>query len=412
MSNPAFPSPFESFESRTLLSTYYVAPTGSDSAPGSSAAPFATLQHAADIVGAGDAVIVRRGKYAGFYLETSGTAAKRITFRAEKGAIINRPNPTTPDGINLEGASYVTIQGFKIVRMARAGIRSVLNHHVTILKNTADSNGKWGILTGFSDDLLIKRNTTSNSIAEHGIYVSNSGDRPTIVENVSFNNRACGIHMNGDISLGGDGIISGARVSRNTIFNNGLGGGSGINGDGVQDSLFSNNLLYDNHASGISLYQIDAGGPGRNNRIFNNTILMAADARWALNIQDGSTNLTVYNNILLTAHSFRGSISISPDSLPGFVSDRNILIPRFTFNGGDSVLSLADWQAETGQDSHSRTSSPARLFVDPGAKNYRLDADSPAIDRGKTLTLVTDDLVGAARPQGSGFDIGAYERLA
>src|SRR5688500_2152539 len=144
------PSAFvEALESRTLLSTYYVATGGNDASSGSSAAPFATLQHAADVVEAGDTVVVRPGGYAGFYLETSGTAAQRITFRAEKGAIVNRPNPTTPDGINLEGASYVTVEGFKVVGAPRAGIRSVLNHHVTILKNTADANGKWGILTGF-----------------------------------------------------------------------------------------------------------------------------------------------------------------------------------------------------------------------------------------------------------------------
>src|SRR5262245_27414508 len=49
--------------------TYFVAPPssgGSDSNPGSSAAPWATLQHAADRVTAGDTVIVRAGTYAGF----------------------------------------------------------------------------------------------------------------------------------------------------------------------------------------------------------------------------------------------------------------------------------------------------------------------------------------------------------
>jgi hypothetical protein len=57
------------------------------------------------------------------------------------------------------------------------------------------------------------------------------------------------------VSQGGDGIISGALVEANTIYGNGLGSGSGINCDGVQSSVFRNNLLYNNHASGISLYQ-------------------------------------------------------------------------------------------------------------------------------------------------------------
>src|SRR6185436_2358594 len=110
-----------------------------------------------------------------------------------------------------------------------------------------DLNGRWGILTGFSDDILIENNVMSRSQAEHGIYVSNSGDRPVIRDNVVWGNYANGIHMNGDLSQGGDGVISGALVERNVIYENGRGGGSGINGDGVRDSRIQNNLLFDNH---------------------------------------------------------------------------------------------------------------------------------------------------------------------
>ncbi len=45
---------------------YYVAPGGSDSNPGTMDLPWATLQHAADVVMAGDEVIVLDGSYAGF----------------------------------------------------------------------------------------------------------------------------------------------------------------------------------------------------------------------------------------------------------------------------------------------------------------------------------------------------------
>ena len=69
--------------------------------------------------------------------------------------------------------------------------------------------------------------------------------------------------MNGDLSQGGDGVISGAVVEGNVIYDNGRAGGSGINGDGVQSSRIANNLLYDNHASGISLYRIDGGAAAR-----------------------------------------------------------------------------------------------------------------------------------------------------
>jgi len=93
--------------------------------------------------------------------------------------------------------------------------------------------GTWGIFTGFSYNILIENNNCSNSQDEHGIYHSNSGDYPIIRGNTCHHNNGCGIHMNGDISMGDDGIISYALVEGNTIYENGFDGGSGINGDGV-----------------------------------------------------------------------------------------------------------------------------------------------------------------------------------
>ena len=53
------------------------------------------------------------------------------------------------------------IEGFTVTGMPRAGIRAVADDHVTIRDNNGDHNGRWGIFTGFSDDLLIENNTTS-----------------------------------------------------------------------------------------------------------------------------------------------------------------------------------------------------------------------------------------------------------
>ncbi len=390
--------------------TYYVAPGGANANLGTSGSPWATLQYAADHVAAGDTVIVHAGTYVGFDMRTTGTAALPIAFLADPGTVIGTRNAVTPDGINVEEASYIVIDGFTINGMPRAGIRSAVNDHVTIRHNTADGNGHWGIFSGFSDDLLIENNVTSHSQIEHGIYVSNSGDRPVIRGNLVFGNHANGIHMNGDISQGGDGIISGALVERNTIWGNGVAGGSGINCDGVQSSRFQNNLLYDNHASGISLYQIDAGAPSMNNIVVNNTILEASDARWAINIQDGSTGNFVSNNILYDANPNHGSISISTDSLSGFVSNHNVVMDRFTLDGGDSILSLAQWKSATSQDAASVISAPASLFVDAAGNDYRLRDGSPAIDAGSATNAPATDLNGYPRPLLAAFDIGALER--
>jgi parallel beta-helix repeat protein len=399
----------EPLESRLALATLFVATTGNDAADGSAAAPWRTLQHAADQVNAGDTVIVRPGEYAGFYLDRDGTAANRIVFQGEDGVTINQPNPVTADGINLEGADYVTIDGFRVVGMPRTGIRSVINHHVIIRDNDLDQNGKWGILTGFSDDILIENNVASRSAVEHGIYVSNSGDRPIVRNNVMWGNNANGLHMNGDVYSGGDGIISGALVENNVIYDNGRAGGSGINCDGVQNSTFRNNLIYNTHASGISLYRIDGGAGSSGNLVVNNTVIVAADGRWALNIQDGSTGNTIRNNILFTGHSFRGSIDISADSLPGFSSDYNVVMDRITTDGAETRQSLAQWQASSGQDLHSLVATPNQLFVNPAAFDFHLSTTSPAVNAGTSQFAPTADFEGTARPSGGAFDIGADE---
>jgi hypothetical protein len=394
--------------------TYYVAPppAGNDANLGTTlASPWATLQHAAGNVVPGDTVLVRAGNYVGAHFTTSGTAAQPIVIMAYPGEepAITADNPGTPDGLNLEGASYMVVEGFRVDGRTRAGIRAVECEHVTIRGNRCAGNGVWGILTGFCDDLLIEGNHTSGSIDEHGIYVSNSGDRPVIRGNRIWGNHANGIHMNGDLSLGGDGVISNAVVEKNVIFDNGAGGGSGINMDGVQDSIIRNNLVYDTRASGISLYRIDGGAPSTGNRVLNNTVIVASDGRWGLNVRDGSTGNTVRNNVFYSAHSFRGAMSVDADSLAGFTSERNVVEDRFTTDDGDSVLTLAQWRAQTGQDLASVASTPAAVFADAAGEDYHLAPGSPALNIGETLGDVVDDLQGTPRPVGPAYDAGAYE---
>ena len=127
--------------------TYYVSPTGSNSAAGSSAAPWQTLQKAVDTVVAGDTVIVRAGNYAGFNMTRDGTAAARITLSGEPGATVNSRGPAPLSGaMNLEGASYVTIEGFNVTHSTygatQANIRSVGNTGVIIRTNLID-NTSW-----------------------------------------------------------------------------------------------------------------------------------------------------------------------------------------------------------------------------------------------------------------------------
>ena len=417
----------EGLELRRLLNSYWVSPSGDDTAAGTSGAPWATLQHAALTVVAGDTVTVKAGNYVGFQMgwdfQNSGTANAPIIWNAEPGADIISRNNKTADGIDLEGVSYIVINGFVVNnnnglgQIDRAGIRAVEDNHITITNCTTVNNGTWGIYTSHSDDVLVDHNLSANNNAinpdyfnHHGIYISNSAQRPIVRNNVVYGNHGNGIHFNGDATQGGSGVVSNALVENNIIYDNGSFGGSGINMDGVQNSVIQNNLLFDNHAKGISLYQIDAAAPSINNVVVNNTVIMPDGAQYALNIKNGSTGNKVYNNILLNRDSVEGAMNISLDSLPGLVSDYNAVTGRFTLDDGATSIPLTTWQtAAGGQDLHSFVSTSAALFVDPSSANYHLKAGSPAIDAGTLTSAPTTDLEHNFRPAGLAQDLGAFE---
>jgi len=395
-----------------LTPTHWVATSGNDNWPGTQAQPWRTLGHAAESIVAGDVVQVLPGSYQGFYLETAGTQGHRIIFRGRVGqgawVVINQANGRTPDGINVENSGWAVIQGFSVDAMPRAGIRVAVSPHVTVRRCRCRDNQTWGIFAAFANHVLIQGNLCSGSQDQHGIYVSNSGDYPIVRGNTCSGNRGCGIHCNADASMGGDGVISHALFERNVVRDNGTGGGSGINCDGVCDSVIRNNLVHGNHASGISLYHIDGAVGSKRNQVVNNTVVQAPDGRWCLNINSSSTGNIVRNNILLHTLSYRGSLVIDRSSRAGFSSDYNLVSGPFSANGDSTLLNLSQWQS-LGYDAHSAITTAALVFIDPAAGNYRPKPGGPAIDTGDPAYAPRNDLLGRSRPQGVGYDIGCYE---
>ena len=372
----------------------YVSLDGLDTNPGTSDLPLRTLQKAADAVEPGDIVTVRPGEYKGFMIgyeknAATGVPGRPIIFRAEPGVFINA-KAKLGDGINIEKGSWITIEGFTVKGMKRAGIRAAGGgSNIFIRNNVCSGNSVWGIFTSHIADVLIENNVCSGSLKEHGIYHSNSGDRPIIRGNTSFGNKGCGIHVNGDKSQGGDGLVSNALIEGNTLYGNGRGGGSAINCDGVINSVIRGNILYGNLNSGISLFRYNGATPSHNNVVEFNTIVNSPlSDNAALNIKDGSTGTTVTGNILLSSRAKEASyLSISDDSLEGYTSDYNIVSPNV-----NSWTSIEAWRSKTGQDAHSMISNPVAVgFANLAANDYRL--------------LPTSIAVGAAKPP----SIGAHQ---
>jgi len=400
--------------------TYYLSPAGSDGNPGTSALPWKTLRKAAAAVRAGDTVIVRDGTYAGgVWLESPGTSAKPIVFKAAGRAAVIEGSGAERDAICVSGYDlgapwwkgadmHVVLEGFTIRNASRAGIRISCAHRVTVRKCLFTRNGTWGIFTDYSNHSVLENNECSYSGEEHGIYVSNSGDFPVIRGNRVHHNAASGIQINADPAMeDGDGITTGAVIEQNVVYENGRLGGAAINLASVRSSFVRNNLLYDNYAGGIACWA-DGNGPAwgcKNNKIFNNSVYFrSAEGRWAISLKEGSSFNRIRNNIL--CGGARGALEFDDGRcIQGLKMDYNLF-----YRAGSNLVvtwedeadyTLDEWRALYGRDAHSIAAAPAVVFVSVAKSDFRLRSGSPCRNAGDPAKTFND-------ADGSRNDMGAY----
>lgn len=422
---------FAAFVSLCPASTYFVAPKGRDSNPGTSISQaWATLQHAVDTIAPGDTILVETGTYTGCRISIPGGQSMPKTLQADTAAAvrINRPGQRNRNFSNIEvdnsGAAVTdwVISGLEVVNSPVYGIDLRNTDRITVQNNHVHNGFRSGIFAESSNDVVIQGNQTDHNF-ENGIYVTGNSANPMISGNTSDDNMQAGIQLTGGAASGGGfgffgqqagGQIQFATVTANTIYNNSsFFGGYGIGLDGVDGSLISNNLLYNNRGTGIALYAVQGAHGSSNNQVLNNTIVMAPRAGYVISIPQTAQRKApaegnvIENNILYSPD--RGSILIASPTVSGFQSDYNVVVNVFSDrNGTGKNLSLTQWQA-LGYDLHSFTATPAQLFVNPVDPNFQLAPASPAIDAGTWLSNVPTDMLGVARPQGLGYDIGAYE---
>ena len=416
--------------------TFYVDPTGADTNAGSSASPWQSLQHAADSVQPGDAVIARAGLYDAFEMRASGSPTAPIVFSGEGAAVIR--SSVTLGGsrfaVNSNGLNDITIQGFTFeppngapswyAAVRLAGQSGAWVTGLVVQNNTFRMRA--GIGGGTSDthavvgswvDGLVMKNNVVTGTGKASVNISNSPKNSVVSCNDFADARGIGLFMNGDGTAGSPGVVVNALIENNLFHNlNVATFGPALGFDGLQGSRVQNNLIYGAHGSGIRLYTINAAGGSKDNVIVNNTLLVANGGASAVEIGQGATGNTLFNNILLSANPAAASISIYATELLTLKSDHNAVANQFieTSDLGmpDTQLSLAAWQMK-GQEAHSLVAAPAQLFVSTGTDDYHLSSTSPAKNAGTPaangLRAPPSDIGGARRPGAGGFDIGAYQ---
>ena len=334
----------------TAGTTYYVSPTGNDSGSCTSATPCKTINRAAGLAGPGDKVSVAAGTYGTFTIDRSGTAASPITFQANGEAIIENPSGY---GIFIDNSSYLVIDGFTVQNTAQKAIAArgatptSPMRGLTIRNNTVRNSQQEGMYLSQVSASLIENNTITDVGLErkettgHGIYLANAGSDNTTIRGNTFQANpsgsiGAGIHMNGDISIGGDGVITGLVIEGNWFlggFNNAL------SMDGVQDSDVRNNVILDPGHHGLRAFKIDGAQGPKNLRVVNNTI--RAPAGNAVKTSDDAGASVVFNNILVGrdgATDF-GATASQGNNVTTFLADVTSYLPTGAAPGG-GVASL------------------------------------------------------------------------
>ncbi len=342
--------------------------SGNDANAGTSSAPYRTIQKAASVVNAGDVVIVRDGVYTGgttvVSIGRSGSASAWITFRAEHrwGAVVDGRSATSAGGINVSGR-YIRIEGFEVRGTNRYGIEVYGGSDVVVAQNHIHDIGR--ICT-----------SSSGGIVGVNAYV------PNLV------------------------------IERNVIHDIGR-WAHGENG------CSTTNSYWQNHDHGI--YQ----GEG-NNLVVRNNVFYNLQRGWAFQRYSGSgttvTSLAIVHNTFVGANPYKDGQIIIATGATGLVITNNVFYqPRTAAVYFDAPGLVAGTMANnlvygasltTGSTlgmliAGTLTGDPR--FVSVTGRDFRLQAGSPAIDAGLTLSVVLNDLLGDLRPQGLGYDIGAYE---
>jgi hypothetical protein len=438
---------------------YYVSTAGSNSNPGTQSQPWRTIQKAASTIVAGDTVIVQAGTYNEIVkTKANGTRDNPLTFKA-KGTVWTYGFHIKHDHIIIDGFSFTGYPSGQswdrsvIYVDTRASYGQILN-----CRFKDQNDGVYGIYfdhsrrydpTRESDHFTVRGCTFSNEgrYASRGTpanFIDIHGGEYHTIENNTFR-YSCGadalrIHGRGH-TIRGNYFTRIEEVSWSSnhadLFQT-----FGNNGEPGYDILIEKNFAYDcgysygtNCQIGMLAAEIREGGdPNKfHNWTIRNNIFAYVSAQLNMYLE----RIYVYNNVFFrcvqnTEHVLR--IPYHPHV--GFAHNSKIKNNLFIRCGSDPSSSTQGWYLlEPGinnveadhnyvagegyakkrglREPHGVNGGDPKFVKEGGsnASDYAVLPGSPAIDRGQSLVDggFSEDFSGKTRPQGAGWDIGAYE---
>ncbi|MBN1251376.1 MAG: right-handed parallel beta-helix repeat-containing protein [Bacteroidales bacterium] len=426
---------------RPIEGDYYVSTSGNDDNPGTENQPWRTIQKAANSANQGTIVVVRSGNYSEFVTLNNGGNSEdsRIIFFSEvlegakirgikiksdyitfDGFEIEAEGVTNWVGIYIDGTSYVDIINCYVHDCPTGGI-NITNgaDNVQIVENRIEHNGQWGInLVGFY--CLIEKNYISTTVQYHPkgdepgfsgndadgmrIFGNNHVVKSNTFYNIGDPNDSANEDPHVDCIQAWDGYSSIKPIVTNTIIESNYfmvkhPSGKGIivdatYGNACSDIMIRNNI-FEFQDIGIGMYD----GDFRNISVLNNVFkAKIGSSSWGTSVKFVNiSNLKYLNNITVDCHPQHRYIQGGTGSI-----DYNL-----AWNSDGSTPSLEP----ASQANELIKINPAFVSYtgEYGENDYHIQSSSPAINKGLTLIEVQYDFDGISRPQGSAYDIGAFE---
>ncbi len=400
--------------------------------------------------------------YGGFHVGDTDISQRDVTG-----------NPSVITGANSRrviisdvGATNIRIDGFTVANGrtsggSGAGIRlrgldatnTIINCRI---ENCVAGNEGGGLLAEQGCDGVIIENCVfyNNEIlrtTDHGagLAVRSGGNNSVTVRDCVFENNVAPYGSDDNARGGGMAV----RESPNTIiercvFKNNRarrGGGLYIHASKtvVLECLFEGNHAF--NGGGAQLTDGGTTGTIERSRFFQNTCewdgagvdirsgahislincILAENSTphngGALSVIGGSTttasatliNCTLHNNFAGSETSPNAIVVWAPDSAGTAQSIlQNSIVwaldNRVQFSSGNT-LSYSCYSNGAGMTDGGNNVSADPLFVNPGARNFHVLEGSPCLNAGTTENAPATDMVGTARPQDTGVDMGVYE---
>ena len=432
----------------SFAATYYVAKNGTDVNPGTSGQPWLTIQHAANTIVAGDTVLVGPGNYSErifFTSPHSGNSTGWITFKA------NPRRSAQTQGFNTELANYIDIEGFNIttnlsswqgggIWTSSDNVRIIDNYfsyipgqavasnwgaywsNVSVLNNTIYGCNKGVLAIGYN--WLVENNNISRLIGnpvtgEDADYTRGFGNNLTFRRNYMHDT------IWQDICPVGDTAFESTNCSHTdgfqTFYQSGL---------VAQNITFEENILTGWFSEGV-IIEGNISSDTHANLLFRNNVYIGTNqTSWAITSR-GARNVTAINNMYINTPM------IGYDENTTGVVQNNIFYnvsSDYSFDGNSNII--GGYNIITNQSYPNYNTSTDLIGVEPQFVNlsnvlgadgvpftsddgYILSSTSPAINAGldesqyglsgASSGAPLEDILHTPRPQGYGWDIGAFE---